>query len=85
MKALLTQRLRDERETGKGTVAKWVGDGEVLVRLEVWSAVCRSVWWVVARWDKIFTTLRSLGTLVRVTSPSLLAVMKSLSPTLRSL
>ena len=47
VRALLTPGLREERERKKGTVAIWVGDGEVLVRLEdtkVWTAICRSVW-----------------------------------------
>ena len=77
MRALLTPGLSVERERRKGTAAVWVEEGGVVVRLEdnmEWTVVCRSVWWVVARWERMFTTL---STLVRDTSPSpsLLAVM----------
>jgi hypothetical protein len=50
----------------------WVEEGGVVVRLEdnlEWTVVCRSVWWVVARWERMFTTLSNLVTLVRDMSP----------------
>ena len=80
MRALLTPGLSVERERRKGTAAVWVEEGGVVVRLEVnleWTVVCKSVLWVVARWERMFTILSNLGTLVRDTSPSpsLLAVI----------
>ena len=77
VRALLIPGLSVERERRKGTAAVWVEEGGVVVRLEdnmEWTVVCRSV---VARWERMFTTLSNLGTLVRDTSPSpsLLAVI----------
>ena len=75
MRALLTPGLSVERERRKGTAAEWVEEGGVVVRMEdnmEWTVVRRSVWWVVARWESMFTTLSNLVviTLVRDTSPS---------------
>ena len=79
VRALLTPGLLVERERRKGTAAEWVEEGGVVVRMEdnmEWTVVCRYVWWAVARWERMLTTLSNLGTLVRDSSPtpSLLAV-----------
>jgi hypothetical protein len=60
--------------------AVWMEEVGVVVRLEdnmECTVVCRSVCWVVARWERMFTTLSNLCSLARDTSPppSLLAVM----------